>query len=323
MDKIPFIITIDTEGDNQWADTKEIFTTNTKGLPRFQDLCNRYGYKPVYLTNYEMACDDEFVEFGKTCMHENQCEIGMHLHAWSSPPLEYKITERNDKPYLCEYPEDIIDAKVRYMTELLEHKFETKIISHRAGRWAMNDIYFDTLKKYGYLVDCSVTPGVDWSKTKGLSQGNGGTDYSNYPHQEYFLSEDVDSILEVPVTILPLSRFNLLSFLKCKNTKSAFSQLFFKNYWLRPSRNNLDKMKKVVKASIKSGCSYLEFMIHSSELSAGLSPTFKTTEDNNRLFDHMESLFEFISDFAYGCTLKEFYNLKVNEQKNYSKGLIK
>ena len=82
-------------------------------------------------------------------------------------------------------------------------------------------------------------------------------------------------------------------------------------------------MKKVVKASIKSGCSYLEFMIHSSELSAGLSPTFKTTEDNNRLFDHMESLFEFISDFAYGCTLKEFYNLKVNEQKNYSKGLIK
>lgn len=90
MDKIPFIITIDTEGDNQWADTKEIFTTNTKGLPRFQDLCNRYGYKPVYLTNYEMACDDEFVEFGKTCMHENQCEIGMHLHAWSSPPLNIK-----------------------------------------------------------------------------------------------------------------------------------------------------------------------------------------------------------------------------------------
>ena len=62
MDKIPFIITIDTEGDNQWADTKEIFTTNTKGLSMFQDLCNRYGYKPVYLTNYEMACDDEFVE---------------------------------------------------------------------------------------------------------------------------------------------------------------------------------------------------------------------------------------------------------------------
>ena len=83
-----FLITIDTEGDNlwQWKDGDSIGTDNTKYLPRFQKLCDKYGFKPTWLTNYEMMMDDNYVQFITEVVNEDRGEIGMHLHAWSTPP---------------------------------------------------------------------------------------------------------------------------------------------------------------------------------------------------------------------------------------------
>src|SRR5262252_5784664 len=87
MPETPFIITIDTEGDDIWSKPREITTRNAGYLPRFQALCERFGFKPVYLTNYEMAMSDAFVEFGRDALARGVGEIGMHLHAWNSPPI--------------------------------------------------------------------------------------------------------------------------------------------------------------------------------------------------------------------------------------------
>ena len=103
MQKPAFLITIDTEGDNLWQKNDSITTENAKYLPRFQAVCEKYGFKPVYLTNYEMAIDPFFIEFGQDVIARGTAEIGMHLHAWNSPP-ETPLTD-NDwryKPYLIE-----------------------------------------------------------------------------------------------------------------------------------------------------------------------------------------------------------------------------
>ena len=55
-----FIITIDTEGDNIWAHPHPVTTENARHLPRFQELCERYGFAPSYLVDYEMAIDPIF-----------------------------------------------------------------------------------------------------------------------------------------------------------------------------------------------------------------------------------------------------------------------
>lgn len=311
MNKIPFIITIDTEGDNLWAKPKVIETKNTEGLYRFQKLCNRYNFKPVYLTNYEMAMDDKFVEFGKLYAGRGQCEIGMHLHAWNSPP-EYKLTQDdyNYQPFLCEYPTEVIDMKVRYMTELLRERFSMEIFSHRAGRWAMSDDYFRVLKENGYLIDCSVTPGVDWSRTMGDPNGNGGSNYYQASHEAYWSGEKKNSVLEVPMTIEAVPRFALLALFNPVRYKlpSVLYRAFFNKSWLRPSRNNLDEMKKLVDEKIKQGVGYLEFMIHSSELSAGLNPNFVSETEINSLYGQMEQFFDYMYSFVEGYTLKEYYD---------------
>ena len=111
-----FLISIDTEGDNlwKWCVGKPITTENAKYLPRFQELCEKYGFKPTYLTNYEMVKDPFFANYFKKKSNNNLCEIGMHLHSWNSPP-DHDLEIRNDvsagAPFITEYPPEIISKK--------------------------------------------------------------------------------------------------------------------------------------------------------------------------------------------------------------------
>ena len=164
-----FIITIDTEGDNLWKWKKEdpITTENAKFLQRFQNLCDRYGFKPVWLSNYEMLNDSFYVNFISKVVNNNCGEIGMHLHAWYSKP-DFELSDHYDgAPYLIEYPVEIMEAKIEYMTHLIESRVGIKPVSHRAGRWAINETYIRILIKNGYKADCAITPGIDWSKCPG------------------------------------------------------------------------------------------------------------------------------------------------------------
>lgn len=172
MTKPAFLITIDTEGDNLWQNHDRITTENTRFLPRFQALCEKYAFKPVYLTNYEMAMDPAYVEFARDVIARGVGEVGMHLHAWNSPPLT-PLTDDDwrHKPYLIEYPTDQIRAKVDHMTKLLEDAFQTKMLSHRAGRWAFNEYYASLLLEYGYQVDCSVDAAGQLAVFAGQSAG--------------------------------------------------------------------------------------------------------------------------------------------------------
>src|SRR6266481_6430553 len=117
MSETPFIITIDTEGDDLWANPREITTRNAQYLPRFQSLCERFRFKPVYLANYEMTMSDVFSEFARDVIARDAGEIGMHLHAWNSPPL--KALTKDDsrfQPYLIEYPDQVMKEKIRTLT---------------------------------------------------------------------------------------------------------------------------------------------------------------------------------------------------------------
>lgn len=83
-----------------------------------------------------MACDDRWVEYARKKEKDGKCEIGMHIHAWNSPP-DYKLNMLYPgNPYITEYPDEIIDQKVKSLKDFLENRFETQILSNRSGRWA-------------------------------------------------------------------------------------------------------------------------------------------------------------------------------------------
>ncbi|MBD8216438.1 polysaccharide deacetylase family protein [Erwinia persicina] len=319
MVKPAFIITIDTEGDNLWENHNLISTRNTQYLPRFQALCEKYAFKPVYLTNYEMAVDDDYVAFARDVIARGAGEVGMHLHAWNSPPLD-PLTDDDwrYKPYLIEYPAGLIRSKVEFMTRLLEDTFQTKMLSHRAGRWAFNEYYAALLIEFGYVVDCSVTPKVNWQFSPGNPEGKGGTNYRNFPSHAYFMDEKniaragTSSLLEVPMTI-QYKHSGLMNSLKSGYDRLRGKRRSPSVNWLRPSGGNVENMKQVVRQSLDEGQDYVEFMLHSSEFMPGGSPTFATEQHIERLYQDLEQLFSWLSERTVGKTLAEYYQAKTSK----------
>lgn len=302
--KKKIIITVDTEGDLQWDWKKgDIITTrNSKYLQRFQTLCNHYGFIPVWLTNWEMLNDDAFVEFVKENISNHCSEVGMHLHAWSNPPYYgLKGSNKSGQPYLIEYPFDIMEKKIKAITEMFKERFGFVPDCHRAGRWAINKEYFMLLKKYGYKIDCSITPELVWHPCYGGTPGFMGPDYRKKSHQPYF----EEGILEIPMTSKRLH-----SIKKPKNVnqmiKSIYHGIKGQNTMFRPDKDNLTELKMMMRETYESESDYLMFMIHSSELMPGGSPNFPEKKDIEQLYMNLTVLFEEASTLFDGIALGEY-----------------
>ena len=321
-----FLITIDTEGDNLWSCPREVTTVNACFLPRFQQQCERWGMKPTYLVDYDMGRSLEFIDFGLDAIKRSAAEIGMHLHPWNTPP-GCGLTDDDMKyqPYLIEYPEAVIRDKIALMTELLAETFGVSIRSHRAGRWAFDEVYAKALIDHGYWVDCSVTPHVTWREHLGDPTGKGGADYRDFPGRAYWLDPgDIgragnSPLLEVPMSIRPC-RFDTANRIRRRLGERALISRAL-NFlvpcytWFRPKRENLSDMLGVLRWAKHEGIDYVEFMLHSSEFMPGGSPTFVTEADIEKLYESLEVLFETATDLSFsGATLTEYYTQYAREE---------
>ena len=294
-----FIITVDTEGDNLWKYNKgdEVETMNSHYLIRFQNLCNKYGFKPVYLTNYEMVNSEHYVNEAKEWLSKRQCEIGVHLHAWNNPPMFDLKGQYDGNSYLIEYPEDVMRTKFKLLYNLIVEKFQIRPFSHRAGRWAMNDKYFKILKEFGIGADCSYTPGVDW--TKAIGETRGGLDYSSQNHNVQIIND----VVEVPATIR--------KFRNCMHGSwkhKIKSMLLSENVWMRPAISSARSMKKIIDiVEAEENTDFIEFMLHSSEVMPGGSPYFTTETDIDKEYRTMEEVFAYAKSKGYvGATLQDY-----------------
>jgi hypothetical protein len=318
-----FIITVDTEGDNLWSRPKLVETKNWKYLSRFQKLCEEFGFKPTWLTNYEMVECKEYVEFGRDIIRRNAGEIGMHLHAWNTPPLVPITTDDfYHQPYLIEYPIDVMDEKISVTTELLQNRFETPIVSHRSGRWALDSRYVKLLIKHGYLVDCSVTPGVTWTESIGAPGGIGGSDYRTFPSHPYLIDPDCISrsgpspLLEVPASVTTSLLYRIAPWVyKVRGIRGYAWRSHPPHKWLYPNGSNLVEMLSVVRSATNGGAPYIEFVIHSSELMPGGAPSLADEAAIERLYDDLQILLLEISSTFVGRTLSEFRRQLLLEQR--------
>lgn len=297
-----FLITIDTEGDNLWAGPSQITTENSRWLGRFQILCERFGFKTTYLTDYEMALCPVFRALARDVLRRGAGELGAHLHAWNTPPIQ-PITENDHAcgPYACEYPPELVRQKLGFLTRLLEDTFEVKMTSHRAGRWGFDGNSARVLTDLGYIVDSSITPGLSWESSPGKPQGSGGPDYTACPRQPYFVDfSDVrrpgDSpLMEIPATILPTSP-RLVDALRRRLPsrgllRRAVNRVFPPLTWLRPDGRNRNRMLRLLERARTERRPYVQFMLHSSELMPGASPAFPDASAIEKLYCDLEAVF--------------------------------
>lgn len=320
-----FLITIDTEGDNLWSNPTAVTCANARYLPRFQQLCERHGLKPTYVTNLEMAGDPAYLEFARDGLARGTLEVGLHVHAWDTPPLT--DLDRAGHAYLIEHPVEVMRAKIETVHRRLEDALAIAPRSHRAGRWAMDERYAALLLEFGYQVDCSVTPKLSWTTHPGATPGRCGCDYTHFPDRAYLtdpedLSRSGDSgLLEVPLTVLAVPASRRWRPGKVRRAlgrlvpavADPFPTVTDDPYGdpadpqiLRPTGRNLPNLLWILDQARRERRDYVEFMLHSSEFMPGGSPTFATPESIERLYEDLEVLFATAARHYQGATLSEY-----------------
>lgn len=303
------ILTIDTEGDNQWEHGRDLQVENIKFVPRFQGLCEKHNIKPVYLVTSEV-CEDQFArEIFSDYQIKGKAEVGAHLHSWTTPPFLDKDGYRYNDPkhaYASDLDESLLNEKIKYLTGQIEASFGQKPTSFRSGRYGFNEKVAKVLAENYYLVDSSVTPYTNWIYNIDVPAGKGGPDFSDKRPFPYLYSFGNYSLAEIPITILP-TRFPLNSNLKLaefcfKNVGRSIilkgiRKLGFKNQplWLRPFEwSTLNLFDEILNEAFRIKLQYIVMMFHSSELMPGCSQYRPDEESVEHLYDLLESFFDLL-----------------------------
>ena len=82
-----------------------------------------------------------------------------------------------------------------------------------------------------------------------------------------------------------------------------------RNVWLRPTKNpSFTALKKVLDA-VSADSDYAMFMLHSSEMMPGGSPSFPDNKSIEELYNCIERTFAYAKQCGYiGCKLSDYEN---------------
>lgn len=278
-----FIITVDTEADNQWAKDSSLSVNNLKFIPRFQNLCEKFGFVPTYLLTYEAATDPGFTSWLKGKVVQGLAEAGAHLHPWSTPPFDLPQDQQQKTfPSALDYKK--LQDKLLTLTETIKNNLGVKPIVFRAGRWGISTEVIKVLGELGYLVDSSVTPFLNWQKL--IDQAPESMNFSSAPFKAYSWGK----LTEIPMTIVPVPRWRV-------RLGPLGNKLFYRKIWGRifPTTEVKDLILAFKEAK-KLGMPNFQLMTHSSELMVGGSIYNRTEEDLENFYQKLEGLFSFLKE---------------------------
>lgn len=278
------LVTVDTEEEGLWGGQYRPTgntVQNIAGVPRFQEVCERHGVRPVYLATAPVIDDDRAAAILGEIHAQGRCEIGAHLHPWCTPPLEDPAGRAYS--FMCNLPVELQRRKLAWLTERIETRFGQRPRSFRAGRYGLDMTGARVLAELGYAVDSSVIAFSDFS-------GERGPDFSAAPFTPYYLDgEDLcrphrqGCLLEVPVCV-GFNRRNFAAAWRLRRAamRTPWRQLravgvvdrlgLAKRIKLSPEQASAGEMIQLVEAALAQGVPALVMLLHSSSLVPGYSP---------------------------------------------------
>lgn len=291
-----FVFIVDTEGDDEWTILRRVPPLrNLRALPRFQALCERFGMRPTYVVTHTVTRDAEAVAMLSEWARAGRCEVGAHLHPWTTPPW----SSCDDSPaFPCELSDALLARKLRALTEAITEAFARAPTSFRAGRFGADGRTLSLLAELGYVCDSSVTPLLSWRSFPGLAGGGGGPDFSRAPLAPYRpAAADISTpgslpIVEVPASVVrrergPRALGRALDHPGVgARVRQAASWLGLRRQvWLRPSLESPADMVDACAEIRARGCPIFNMMLHSSELFPNTSPYARSQREVDALLD--------------------------------------
>ena len=301
------VVVVDTEEEFDWNATFSRSATSVSALReihRFQEVCDPFGIRPTYVVTYPVATQHEGVEPLKRFHSEGRAEIGVHLHPWVSPPFVETLCSHNSYPGNLD-PE-LESEKLRVLTEAVARAFGTRPAVYKAGRYGIGPNSATALIKYGYTIDASPAPPMDF-------RADGGPDFSSHPVEPYWFGE-AGRLLGLPSTgayvgFAGSAAHRLYSW----STRGALGRCRLPAVLARlgavdrlrlsPEGFTLDETIKLTRWLFRRGLRVFQFTLHSPSLMPKGTPYVSSVADRERLLDLCRSYFEWFLGGFGGSTM--------------------
>ena len=303
-DKPLFLLTVDTEEEWDWAGAfprPPFSTKNIEQIAPFQAFCKELNIKPTYFVDYAVADHPEHAAMLNSYLLNGECDIGAHLHPWTTPPVDEVVNDVNS--HAVNLPLSLFTKKMQSLTSKLEQVFGTHPYSYRAGRWGVNAQHLKVLTDLGYRVDSSVRP---FYKDQAFS-------YESAPTRPYWpssidalaLADECGGILEIPATNgYNFSNFELLDQIRTKLSIAPMNRLhligmlwrigLMRQISVTPEGTNASDVCRCIDACIKRGDQIITMFFHSSDLLPGSTPYVRTEADKVRFMQLIQQCVEHV-----------------------------
>jgi hypothetical protein len=305
------LVGVDTEADDQWSaeGRRTLSVRNAERLPALQALCDALGVRPTYLVTHEMATRDQSASVLRGLLAGGRCEVGAHLHPWSSPPYR---AEDQDGRYPSQLPTDLLRRQLTELTEAITTHLGRRPTSYRAGRHGFDERSLAILEELGYTVDTSVDPLFN-ERRKGGPAFAGAPLLPYRPDYRDVRRPGAARILEIPVTAattppLPKSLERLYAALPPIPYRGALRRVGVRPLWLRPSYTALPDILSFATRLSRRGVPCFNLLFHSSELLPGGSPYTPDEKSVDRFVASLRRVLEHLTGplGAVGRTYAEF-----------------
>jgi hypothetical protein len=265
-------VVVDTEAEFDWTRPFERGFTSVHAIDqveRGQAVFDRYGLRPIYVVDYPIATEPRSIARLLAILARGGCEIGAHLHPWTTPPFAEEVSSQNSYP--GNLPAALEREKLAQLLAAIEENFGVRPLFYKAGRYGFGPHTAAALADAGIRVDLSVLPGADLRR-------DGGPDFRALTPRPYWIGGR--AVLSVPMTRSPVGllpplgalteQWHRSRLLRLIPLQAAFSRArIVDTITLTPEGVTAEEQIRLLRALLRRGTRQFVLHYHSPSLEAG------------------------------------------------------
>ena len=303
-DRPTLFVVVDTEAEFDWTKpfARELTSVSAMDdIERGQDVFDAHGVRPIYVVDYPVASQHRGHARLRAIMERDACEIGAHLHPWTTPPFEEPLSPRNSYPGNLD--PRLEERKLASLIAVIRDNFGISPVFYKAGRYGFGPQTPTALMQHGIRIDLSVLPGADLRR-------QGGPDFRTLKPVLYRIAGT--NLLSLPMTrsevgLLPdlanvgaaVHAWPGVSWLRLPSVLARLR--IAETITLTPEGVTEAEQIRLVRVLLNQGCRRFVLHYHSPSLSPGNTPYAKDRTGAETLILRLRRLCRFFFEEIGGA----------------------
>ncbi len=304
------LVVVDTEEEFDWSkpfDRNNDSVQAMRHIGRFQNICDRYGIRPTYATNYPVSSQSDGIEPLKEILDDKRALLAAHVHPWVNPPYNEQVNEKNSFSGNLAY--ELEKDKLKILLDTQEDSFGIRPRIYKAGRYGVGPNTASILNELGIDIDLSVCPPMDYSSGH-------GPDFSKHSAEPTWVDAETP-ILEIPVSgayigflhpighpLYQLLTSNILQ--RAHLPGIAARSRALDRLVLSPEGYTHKEHCYLTRSLYKRGIRTFTFSLHSPSVVPGCTPYVQNRAELQKFLDTCQRYFEFFFDEMNGVAMTHY-----------------